>query len=67
MTPTRRLALAIVLLAAAATPPLEARDASAAPSDSGPGVIATVNGESVHQTGPAKWKSRIAEIPVVVA
>jgi fumarate hydratase class I len=30
-------------------------------------VAVDSTGESVHQTGPAKWQARIGKIPVVVA
>jgi fumarate hydratase class I len=30
-------------------------------------VAVDANGTSVHDTGPAEWKARIANIPVVAA
>jgi fumarate hydratase class I len=30
-------------------------------------VAVDANGTSVHETGPAEWKARIADIPVVAA
>ena len=30
-------------------------------------VAVDANGTSVHETGPAEWKARIANIPVVAA
>ena len=30
-------------------------------------VAVDANGTSVHETGPAEWKARIAKIPVVAA
>ena len=30
-------------------------------------VAVDANGTSVHETGPAEWKKRIADIPIVAA
>jgi fumarate hydratase class I len=30
-------------------------------------VAVDVNGESVHQSGPARWRARIGRIPTVVS